>query len=73
MKKLKNVLNGYLSQENIDRLIIIDVEGLEPLYSGTLAGFQNAPDFMEEFKKELENKEVIKADMNCGCQLFIFV
>ncbi len=73
MKKLKNVLKGYLSREIIDRLTVIDVNRLEVLYSGTLEDFQNAPDFMEEFKKELENKEVIKADLNCGCQLFIFV
>lgn len=73
MKKLKNVLKGYLSREIIDRLTVIDVNRLEVLYSGTLEDFQNAPDFMEEFKKELEDKEVVKADINCGCQLFIFV
>ena len=61
MKKLKNVLNGYLSQENIDRLIIIDGEGLEPLYSGTLADFQNAPDFMEEFKKGIRKQGSYKS------------
>lgn len=73
MKKLKNVLKGYILRENIDRLVVIDTKELQALYSGTLKDFQNAPDFMKEFKKELENKEVIKADMNCGCQLFIFV
>lgn len=52
---------------------MIDTKGLQALYSGTLEDFQNVPDFMKEFKKELENKEVIKADMSCGCQLFIFV
>lgn len=62
-----------MSIGNIERLAIIDTKELEVLYSGTLDDFRNAPDFMEEFKKELENKEVIKADMSCGCQLFIFV
>ncbi len=73
MKKLKNVLKGYMSIENIERLAIIDTKELEALYSGTLDDFQNAPDFMREFKEDLENKEVKKADMSCGCQLFIFV
>ncbi|WP_182440411.1 hypothetical protein [Mediterraneibacter gnavus] len=54
-------------------MVVIDTKDLTALYSGTLEDFQKAPDFMEEFKKELENKEVIKADMSCGCQLFIFV
>lgn len=73
MAKLKNVLKGYTSHENISRLAVIDTKDLTALYSGTLEDFQNAPDFMEEFKTELEDKEVVKADINCGCQLFIFV
>lgn len=73
MKKLKNVLKGYMARENINRLVVIDTKELQALYSGTLDDFRNPTNFMEEFKKELENKEVINADMSCGCQLFIFV
>ena len=50
MKKLKNVLKGYMLRENIDRLVVIDTKELQALYSGTLKDFQNAPDFMKEFK-----------------------
>lgn len=73
MAKLKNVLKGYTSHENISRLSVINTKDLTALYSGTLEDFQKDQDFMEEFKKELEDKEVVKADMSCWCQLFIFI
>lgn len=73
MKLLKNVLKGYMAHEDINRLVVIDVSKLEAIYSGTLEVFQYPVDCMKYFKQELKNKEVIKADLNCGCQLFIFV
>lgn len=73
MKLLKNVLKGYMAHEEINRVVVIDMSKLEPIYSGTLEDFQSPVDCMKDFKQELENKEVIKADMSCGCQLFIFV
>lgn len=72
--QVKNVLKGYLCRENIERLTIINPDNKDiAIYAGTLDKYMNPCDLMREYKKEVDNMEVVKSAMNCGCQLFIIV
>ena len=72
-KKLKNVIKGHLAYEEIERLTIIDINELSPIYAGTIENWFKPLDSMKEYKKEIENRSVVKSEVNCGCQLFVFV
>lgn len=73
MKKVKDVIKGHKSRADFDRLTIIQVDTLDPLYSGTLENFEKPNDLMLQWKKLIDNREVIKSVRNCGNQLFLFV
>lgn len=72
-KKVKNVIKGHLAYEDIERLTIIDINELSPIFAGKIENWIKPQETMKEYKKEIENKEVVKSEVNCGCQLFIFV
>ena len=71
--KVKNVIKGHLSHEDIERITIIDTTKLTAIYAGKTENWINVRDCMKEYKSEVENMEVIKSEVNCGCQLFVFV
>lgn len=73
MSKVKNVIKGHLSYEEIERLTIIDVNELSTIYAGKIENWIKPQECMKEYKKEVENRDVIKSEVNCGCQLFVFV
>lgn len=71
---VRNVIKGYLSQEDIERVTIINPDSEDiAIYAGTLDGYMNPNDLMSDYKKEVDNMEVKKSAINCGCQLFIIV
>ena len=70
--KVKNVIKGHLSHEEIERITIIDTKELTTIFAGLSKKWLNPQDIMMEYKKEVENMEVIKSEVNCGCQLFVF-
>lgn len=73
MEKIKNVIKGYCSKENIERLTIIDLSCDEiALFSGPYDSYR-APGDMMEYKMKLDEMEVVKSAVNCGRQLFIIV
>ena len=43
------------------------------IYAGTLEKYMNPCDTMKNYKKEVDNMEVVKSSVNCGNQLFIIV
>lgn len=71
--KVKNVIKGHCSREEIDRLIIIDTKELQALFSGHPQNFIHPVDCMKDYAKEVSNREVIKSEVNCGCQLFVYI
>lgn len=73
--KVKNVIKGYCSKENIERLIIISLSNDDiGIFAGELKKYMNSTNIiMENYKKEVDEMEVIKSAVNCGCQLFIIV
>lgn len=73
MGKVKNVIKGHLAYENIERLTIIDIKELEAKYAGTIKNWIDVQDSMLDYKKEIENMDVVKSETNCGNQLFIFI
>ena len=73
MGKVKNVIKGYCSKENIERLTIIDLSCDEiALFSGSYDSYR-VPGDMMEYKMKLDEMEVVKSAVNCGRQLFIIV
>ena len=59
--KVKNVIKGYLSLENIERVTIINPDSEDiAIYAGTLDGYMNPSDLMSDYKKEVDNMEVKK-------------
>ena len=72
--KVKNVIKGYCSKEYIDRLTIISLsEDDIAIFAGELKQYMNPINIMVDYKKEVDEMEVIKSAVNCGCQLFIVV
>lgn len=73
-KKVKNVIDTHLTNDDINRIIIIDIEvdELTALYSGTTKDWIN-PVGEEEFKKDIEGMEVVKAEVKHGGQLFVYI
>ena len=72
--KVKNVIKGYCGKENIDRLTIINLSNDDiGIFAGELKKYMNPTNIMEDYKKEVDEMEVIKSAVNCGCQLFIIV
>lgn len=71
---VKNVIKGHMAHDEIERLIIID-SGTDDIaiYAGTLEKYMNPCDTMKNYKKEVDNMEVVKSSVNCGNQLFIIV
>lgn len=71
---VKNVIKGHMAHDEIERLIIID-PGTDDIaiYAGTLEKYMNPCDMMKNYKKEVDNMEVVKSSVNCGNQLFIIV
>ena len=71
--KVKNVIKGHLAYETVDRIIIIDTNELTALFAGKTEGWLKPQEFMLDYKREVENMDVVKSEVNCGCQLFVFV
>ncbi len=61
--KLKNVLNGYLSRDVYDSIVIADIKNLDIPFSGKIEDLKN-PQIMET--------EVINSIDN-GTRLFFFI
>lgn len=73
-KKVKNVIKGYASKEDISRITIIDPLTDEiALYAGTFENFMNPTDMMKEFHDQICEMPVVKSAINCGTQLFLVV
>lgn len=71
---VKNVIKGHLSHDEIERITIINPNSDDiAIYAGTLESYMNPIDIMKDYKKEVDNMEVINSAINCGCQLFIIV
>lgn len=74
MKKVKNVIKGYLSQEDITRLVIIDPNSDDiAIFSGDINDYLNPIDIMRGYKNNVDNMDVVKSAVNCGSQLFLIV
>ena len=72
--KVKNVIKGHMAHDEIERLTIINPNTEDiALYAGSLEGYMKPCDTMKDFKREIDNMEVLKSAVNCGCQLFIIV
>ena len=71
---VKNVIKGHLSHDEIERLTIINPNNEDiAIYAGTLENYMKPSDIMKDYKKEVDNMEVVKSAVNCGNQLFIIV
>lgn len=72
--KVKNVIKGYLAHDEIKRLTIINPndDGIA-IYAGPLENFIKPFDLMKNYKKQVDDMEVVKSAVNCGNQLFIIV
>lgn len=71
--RVKNVIKGHLSHEEIERITIINTKELNAIYAGKTENWINVQESLREYKREVENMEVVKSEVNCGCQLFVFV
>lgn len=69
--KVKNVIKGYCSRNDITDLTIISEKAIE--YSGDVKNYLYPCDIMEDYKKELDNKEVTRVENTCNNKLFIFI
>lgn len=72
--KVKNVIKGHLTHEDIERIVIINPnsDGIA-IYSGPLEKYLNPDPSLEPYKQNVDDMEVLKSAVNCGCQLFIIV
>lgn len=71
---VKNVIKGHMTHDEIERLTIIDPDTDDiAIYAGTLEKYMNPCDTMKDYKKEVDNMEVVKSSINCGNQLFIII
>ena len=72
--KVKNVIKGYVSREDIDRLVIINPDNDDiAIYSGDIKNYLEPNDMMKDYKKQVDNMTVLKSAINCGNQLFVIV
>lgn len=71
MSKVKNVIKGYCSREEIVDLTIISNESVE--FTGDIEKYLHPVDIMREYKKELDEKEVTRSENTCNGRLFIFI
>ena len=72
--KVKNVIKGYMSREDISRLVIINPDNDDiAIFSGDINKYLKPIEIMIDYKKEVYNMEVVKSAVNCGTQLFIIV
>ncbi len=71
--KVKNVIKGYRSREDIEQLTIINVATYEALFSGDINGYLKPIDSMKDFKAELDERAVIATDLMNFKKLFIFI
>lgn len=71
-KKLANVIKGHLSYEEINNINIINIADMSVPFCGSLDAFQNPPDFMADWQKELMQMEVVKSYVN-GTRLDCFI
>lgn len=72
--KVKNVIKGHLSYDEIERLTIINPNSEDiAIFAGTIENYMHPSEMMKEYKKEVDNMEVVKSAVNCGNQLFIIV
>lgn len=71
--KVKNVIKGYMSREEITLLTII--KGYDVQYCGDVNSFLNCSrgHLMYEFAEELKNSDVIGKDLTNFSKLFIFI
>ncbi len=72
MKKLRNVIKGYQVHDAIDGINIIDIKEMEVAFCGAFDSFMNPPDFMERFRDELMDRNVMKSVIN-GTRLDVFI
>lgn len=70
--KLKNVLKGYLSRDEYESIVIVDIENLHVTFCGTIESLKNPPEILQEHQKLLMNTEVIKSYDN-GTRLDFFI
>lgn len=71
---VKNVIKGHIAHDEIERLTIIDPDTDDiAIYAGMLEKYMNPCDTMKDYKKEVDNMEVVKSSVNCGNQLLIIV
>ena len=69
--KVKNVINGYKNQFNIEEVNIISSDKV--IYSGSIEGWILTDVDMILCKKQVENMEVIKSMLFNHRKIFIFV
>ena len=69
--KVKNVINGYKNQFNIEEVNIISSDKV--IYSGSIEGWILTDIDMILYKKQVENMEVIKNMLFNHRKIFIFV
>lgn len=71
--KVKNVIKGYMSREEITLLTII--KGYDIQYCGDVNSFLNCSrgNLMYEFAEKLKNSDVIGKDLTNFSKLFIFI
>lgn len=69
--KVKNVINGLLREFNLQEITIIDKEKI--VFSGSLDQWKATSVDMILYKKEIENKEVIKRMMFNNIKAFVFI
>lgn len=69
--KVKNVIKGYKSQFNVEEVNIISDEKV--IFSGTLNGWDLTSVNMIDYKKQVENMEVVKSMVFNHRKIFIFV
>ncbi len=72
MMKLKNVLNGYLSRDVYDSIVIADLKNLDIPFCGKIEDLKNPPNLMKGYQRLLMETEVVKSIDN-GTRLFFFI
>lgn len=74
IKKVKNVIRGYMSWENIEKLTIIAPESEKiAIFSGSIETYLNPDDGIRDYKNYIDNLEVVKSTVDCGQHLFLIV
>lgn len=71
MSKVKNVIRGYCSRDDIEDLTIISDKTIE--FSGDIKKYLYPCDIMSDYKRKLDNAEVKRAENTCNGRLFLFI